>query len=162
MVRALLQPFIVWSYNVPPAHWVRDSTWAFPILEVFHLLGLTLLLGSVFLFALRCFGLTLQKDPTIRVARDMAPASLAGIIIMAFSGYLMFASGAIKYANNLAFQCKMALFFTAIVVHGVGYMRVRVASVGHDGSRVQWVMAGGLILLLWFGVGIAGRAIAFL
>src|SRR5689334_21434940 len=138
MVRALLDPFIVWSYNLAPAHWVRDSTWTFPILEVFHLLGLTLLLGSVSLFALRCFGLTLQKDPAIRVARDMAPASMAGVIIMAFSGYFMFASGAIKYANNVAFQYKMALFFTAIIVHGIGY--IRVASLTQDGYRARWVI----------------------
>ena len=160
MIRRLLDPFILWSDSLAAAQWVRGATWVFPILEVFHLLGLIVLFGAVGMFALRCGGFVFHKDSIVRVARDMGRVSLPAVTIMLVTGYLMFSSGATKYADNEAFQYKMTLLFAAIVVHLLVYARAANARV--DGRRALWVVVGSLLLLLWVGVGVAGRAIAFL
>jgi len=134
----------------------------FAILEVFHLLGLILLFGPLLMFALRCFGLSLQKDPILRIAREMIPVSTVGFALMSISGYLMFASAAMKYANNITFQYKMVFYFTAIIVHCLVYLKVRRMREERFQSNGVWMVMGGLLLLLWFSVGVAGRAIAFI
>jgi hypothetical protein len=160
MVRQLLDPFVIWSDRLAAAQWVRGATWVFPILEVVHLLGLILLFGSAGMFALRCWGLVFHKDSVVRIGRDMGRVSLAAAAVMIATGYLMFASGATKYADNQAFQYKMALLFAAVVAQGLVYARV--ARARADGGRTLWVVIGSLLLLLWVSVGVAGRAIAFL
>jgi hypothetical protein len=160
MLWQLLEPFITWSNNSAGAAWVRESKWTFGILEVFHLLGLILLFGSVLMFGLRCLGLSLQKDSVIRIARDMAPASAAGFAMMSISGYLMFASAATKYVENPSFQVKMSFYFFAIVTHSLIY--IKVFRTREERSKGLWALSGLALMLLWLGVGVAGRAIAFI
>ena len=66
-----LRPFIMSAYNAPVSLWVRESSWAFATLEVVHLFGLTMLLGSVLMLSLRSFGLTMRKHSIGQVARDL-------------------------------------------------------------------------------------------
>ncbi len=42
-----------WFYATPIAETIRNSTWLFPVIEAFHLLGLGLTVGSVLLVELR-------------------------------------------------------------------------------------------------------------
>ena len=55
MIHATL-PFFRWADHTWIAMWIRDSTWVFALLEVFHLFGLTLLLGTLVVVNLRLFG----------------------------------------------------------------------------------------------------------
>jgi cytochrome bd-type quinol oxidase subunit 2 len=152
----------MWSYNSSIAEWVRESQWAVAILEVFHLFGLIFLLGSVFMIGLRCFGLAMQRDPVEKVVRSLAPATLGGLALMTITGGLIFSSGVTRYVDSPPFQFKMFCYFSAIVIQCVIYI---VAFRKKDEDRrlnPMWMVMGGLAFLLWFGVGIAGRAIAFI
>jgi hypothetical protein len=67
--------------------------------------------------------------------------------------------------DSRSFQVKMSLYALAIVVQAAIYA---IALLKRDEDRppsytwtVIWMVIGGLATLLWFGVGIAGRAIAF-
>jgi hypothetical protein len=60
----------------------------------------------------------------------------------------------------------MSLYFIAIVVQTTIYAialfkKNEAPPVGHTWT-VIWMVIGGMATLLWFGVGIAGRAIAFI
>jgi hypothetical protein len=52
--------------STPAAAWVRGSVWAVPTLSVVHLFGLILLLGSIFMIALRCFGLAWRRSSRVK------------------------------------------------------------------------------------------------
>lgn len=162
MIWQVLEPLITWSYNTSIAEWIRGSKWAVAVLEVFHLFGLIFLLGSVFMIALRCFGLAMHRDPVERVVRNLAPATLGGLTLMTITGGLIFASGATRYVDNSSFQVKMSIYFFAIVVQCLIYiMALRKKDEDRRFSPI-WIVMGSLAMLLWFGVGIAGRAIAFI
>ena len=62
MLRQAIESTAAWAYTTPVAAWVRGSIWAVPTLSVVHLFGLILLLGSIFMIALRCFGLAWRRD----------------------------------------------------------------------------------------------------
>ena len=51
-----LLPFFQWCYQTGIGETIRDSTWLFPLIEAFHLLGLGLTVGAVLIVDLRLFG----------------------------------------------------------------------------------------------------------
>jgi hypothetical protein len=118
------------------------------------------------MIGLRCFGIVLHRDAVGQVVRSWAPTMLAGLALMTVTGGLIFSSGATRYVDSRSFQVKMSLYVIAIVVQAVIYA---IALLKKDEDRplgqtwtVIWMVVGGLAMLLWFGVGIAGRAIAFI
>jgi hypothetical protein len=100
VLRQAIESTAAWAYTTPVAEWVRGSVWAVPTLSVVHLFGLILLLGSIFMIALRCFGLAWRRDGPGSVVRTFAPATLVGLVLMIFSGSLLFASGADRYVAS--------------------------------------------------------------
>ena len=162
MIWYVLEPLVTWAYNTSISAWIRASQWAVAILEVFHLFGLIFLLGSVCMIALRAFGLVMQRDPVDRVVRNLAPATIGGLVLMTITGALIFSSGATRYIDSRSFQVKMVFYVLAITAQFATYvMALRKKDSGRRLSPL-WMVMGGLALLLWFGVGIAGRAIAFI
>ena len=68
-----LLPFFRWADHTWISVMIRDSTWAFALIEVFHLFGLTLLLGTLTVLNLRLFGWGLGGYPLKSVASDALP-----------------------------------------------------------------------------------------
>ena len=159
----ILEPIISWSYNTSISGWIRASKWAVAVLEVFHLFGLIFLLGSVFMIGLRCFGVVMRRDPVERIIRNLAPATLGGLGLMSVTGWLIFSSGATRYVDSKSFQVKMMFYAAAIIVQCAIYViALRKKDEDHRRLNPIWMVLGGLAMVLWFGVGIAGRAIAFI
>ena len=162
MIWHLLEPLVTWAYNTSVSEWIRASQWAVAVLEVFHLFGLIFLLGSVFMIALRAFGIVMREDPVDRVVRNLAPATIGGWLLMTITGSLIFASGATRYIDSRSFQIKMVFYVLAITGQCAIYI-IAFCKKGDDRPLVPlWMLMGALGLLLWFGVGLAGRAIAFI
>lgn len=86
--------------------------WAYPALEVLHLLGVALLLGNLVLLELRVFG----RGAALPVP-DLARLSLTlvaiGFSLAAVSGTVMFATQPGDLLANRAFTLKMLLLFVA-------------------------------------------------
>ena len=156
-----LRPFIMWAYNARLSLWIREAPWAFALLEVVHLFGLTILLGSILMLTLRFFGLTMRRHPIDQVARELAVGTAVGLGLIVFSGVLMFASGAVRYWVSGPFQFKMVCLLMAITVQSALYVRVTRRN-KNELSPLWTKIIGGLALLLWISVGAAGRAIAFM
>ena len=53
MLGESFKPYFEWAGNTWLGTTVRDTVWAFPLIETFHLLALAILLGSVLLINLR-------------------------------------------------------------------------------------------------------------
>ena len=91
---------MLWLFEWFEATWlgttVRDSLWAFPVLEAIHLLGLSLLGGSLLIVDLRMLGMGLTRQPIAALARDARPWLLAALALMAVTGVPLFLSEAVK------------------------------------------------------------------
>ncbi len=139
---------------------IRNSRIAFPIIENFHLFALTVLLGSLVVVVLRQFGLVYRSQPISEVASALRPWNRWSLVIMLTSGLLLFLSEAMKCYGNTSFRIKMLFLFFALLFQFTIYNRtVRGESASAPiGGKTAAVVA----LCLWFGVGLAGRAIGFL
>ena len=155
-----LRPVFVWFSNSLIAEAIRSSNWLFPAVEAVHIVALCVLLGAIFLLNFRLLGIALRSTPVSRLARDLAPWTLCSLIIILSTGVMLFSSEAMKCYESPPFQLKMILLFSAIVFHFTIYGRVTNANEG-DRSPLWGKLAAGVSLVLWFGIGFAGRAIAF-
>jgi hypothetical protein len=139
----------------PFATFVRESPWAYPTLEVVHLVGLGLVFGTLWLVELRLLG-RLQALGAVQLARAALPWTLAGFALSVASGLLLFASRADEFVANPAFLAKMGLILAAginaAVLHTQGPL---------DPSRRSTRVQAAVSLALWLGVIACGRWIAY-
>jgi hypothetical protein len=155
-----MSSFIDWCNQLAIGIAIRKSTWLFPIIETVHLIALTILLGSVVIVAMRLFGLTLRAQKTSKIATELAPWTMGAVVVMVLTGALLFVSEPVKCYNNPPFRIKMVLLLLAVLYHFTLY-RKWTRGIQPNFSEVQARIAAVLSLILWFGVGLAGRAIGF-
>ena len=142
-----------------PLVFIRDSRFGMPAVQSVHLLGLTLLLATVFLLDIRLADFGMTDWPLPRVEKQLRPWTIAGLLTVVLSGALIFVATPAKYLASNPFRVKMAMLVLAAVVQFV-FIR-RLAAREERRNRAVNVVVAAVSLTLWFGVGWAGRAIAF-
>ena len=155
-----LYPYFLWIENTRLGHGIRESKWTFTLAEVFHLLGLTLFLGTVLILALRLGNLVLRNKGVAETARELMPWSSAGLLLTILTGTLLFTSEATKCWGNVAFRYKVLFLSLAIPFQ---FTALRIVSRPDRQSLPPAVrkITALVAVLLWFGVAVAGRAIFF-
>ena len=160
MVWETLQPAVAWLGESALGGWLGQSPARVAGLFVVHLIGITLLLGGTVVISLRLLGAGFRSGPPAQLAREVAPWRTAGLALALLSGSLIFTGGAVSYFEGGWFRRKMALLVIALVFNVTWFRTVTRAPEGRF-SPWQTRVTAAVALLLWFGVGVAGRAIAF-
>src|SRR6266853_2736008 len=155
-----LLPFFQWCYGTPIGEGIRNSTWLFPVIEAFHLLGLGLVAGSVLLVDLRLLGVGLSKQPAAQLWAGARPWLLGGVTLMFASGIPLFLSASIKCLYSFAFWVKMTSLFLVLLFTFTVLRRVTQMDLTSD-RTVQGRVTALISLVLWFGVAWGGRWIGF-
>jgi hypothetical protein len=154
-----LLPLFHWVDASWLSHEIRASTWQFAIFEMIHLLGLTMVLGSLMVLDLRLFGVGIGRLRAAELARDLSAWMLSGLAIILISGVLLFFGEPMKLYGSPSFHVKMGLLGLAILFQ---FTIFRTIASRREASPLLSKLAGVVSLVLWFGVGLAGRAIGFL
>jgi hypothetical protein len=143
---------------------MHESIYAFPIVESCHVLGLCLFLGLAVLWDLRLLGVTLRGVAASEVSDRLLPYMWAGAVIMVVSGGMVFLNTPVRYYTNIFFRIKVVMLLLAVMnawVFQTGIYR-RVAEWERQGRTPRYAkMAGLASLVLWAGIVIAGRMIAY-
>ena len=135
--------------------WIASHPIAYPALEVLHIAGIALLLGSLVLLELRVWGLQAEL-PLRPLARLALGVTAVGFGLVLLSGLLMFAAQPAELLANRAFLIKLGLVqlagLNAVWFHGRD-------SLGRcDGlARAQTALSTGI----WLAAIICGRWIAY-
>jgi len=127
-------------------------------LQIFHVLGFVLLLASLVLINLRLLGLAFNSYSLPQLSREAGRLIWGGLALAVLSGALMFAASPTLYYYKPIFLYKIGLLVLAVVLQVLLYKRV-VASESPSPLLARGTVAFSLVL--WFGVGLAGRAIGF-
>ena len=155
-----LLPFFQWCYGTPVGEGIRNSTWLFPVIEAFHLLGLGLTAGAVLVVDLRLLGVGLRKQPVTQLWANAQPWLLGSVTVMFASGIPLFLSESIKCLYSFAFWVKMASLFM-VLLFTFTIMR-RVVQSHPTVDRPLLARSTAITsLILWFGVAWGGRWIGF-
>lgn len=153
-----IAPAFEWLQHTYLAETIRHSATLIATLEIVHLVGLTLLLGTILMVDLTLLGHGIGSYPVSRIARQLNRWTIAGLAVMLVSGPILLTSEAERCYKTPAFWVKMALLATALVFQFTLHRRVALAEPPVGGPAAK--LTGVLSLVLWFGVALAGKAIA--
>jgi hypothetical protein len=134
---------------------IASVPWLYPALEVVHIVGIGLLVGSLVLVELRIWGRGAEL-PLAPLARFGLRVTLFGFALAAASGTTMFLSQPGELLGNGPFIVKMALLACAGVNAAAFHWRGGIARFDAVG-RAQTLASLGL----WLAIIICGRSIAY-
>jgi hypothetical protein len=146
-------------------HWMRYTSGAMPIVESAHVLSAVLLFGTVLIVDLRLLGVADSSRAFTRVSRETLRLTWIAFVASVITGSLMFATSAVTYFGNPAFQLKaIALAAAGLNMALFQLLTARGVAAWNEGAapppRAARV-AGLLSLLLWAAVVLLGRWIGF-
>jgi uncharacterized membrane protein len=143
---------------------IRNSLYYFPFLESIHVIGLSLVFGTIVIVDLRLLGVASTRRPFERVSNDLLKWTWAAFAIVAVTGALMFMTNARVYTGNTAFRIKLILLALA----GLNMMMFELTAGrtiprwDHDRTAPAiGRIAAALSILLWIAVIFAGRVVGF-
>jgi hypothetical protein len=156
--------FLAWLEGTPFSTWMRESTWAEPIVETIHVLTLAVFLGFVLLLDLRLLDLTMRHRSVSELLQQLSPGLFGGFAVMVLTGILLFSGDPVAFYGTLFFKLKMIM----LVLAGVNLL-VFNATLGRrvtewDGQiHTPWgAKAAGMVsLVLWVAIVACGRGIAY-
>ncbi|MBV9742338.1 MAG: hypothetical protein JO099_01125 [Acidobacteriia bacterium] len=158
MLGESFRPYFEWCGNTWLGTTVRDTVWAFPLIETFHLLALAVLLGTVLIVNLRVFGLGKQYLSAAQLARLLEPWMLVSIGVLIATGIPMAFSEPMKCFESYSFPIKMAL----IVVGVISQFTIQRRWIIKDETRASKAkLAAILSIFIWTAVGAAGKGIPY-
>ncbi|WP_312513996.1 DUF6644 family protein [Massilia sp.] len=139
---------------------MRDDPWLYPVVEIVHIVGFSVLVGAVAMFDLRLLGLG-RTLPVRDLARHLLLWSWLALLLIVPSGLLMFSTQP-ELLDNRVFVLKLALIaaagLNALAFHAGPWRRAQ-----HWGAAppASARLHAGVSLLLWIGVIACGRLLAY-
>jgi hypothetical protein len=135
---------------------IELSSWGYPVLEIVHILGISMLLGNLVLLELRVFGRG-KNLPMADLARLSLGLAAFGFSLAALSGVLMFGTRPAELLSNRAFTLKMVLLFTAACNAGWFHARQSLEKLDFTARALMVVST-----VIWIAAVVCGRWIAYL
>jgi hypothetical protein len=160
VLKTIVQRFVQWCYYSKDYAFIRDSKYGIPLVQSLHLTGITLLLGTTVVLNLRLLGVGLKRLPLPLLSEQLWPWAKAGMVLTILAGIMVFLPDPTRYAHSGPFRLKMVLLCLALAYQFTVF-RKTVRTDPESRSRLRNVGLASVSLVLWFGVGWSGRAIAF-
>jgi hypothetical protein len=143
---------------------IRESLYLFPFIEAAHVIGLTMVFGTIAIIDLRLLGMASTRRPFSRMSSDIMRWTWAAFALTVMTGLLMFATNAAVYYHNFFFRAKMVMLACA----GVNILIFELTAVR---SMHRWdkdaaaPLAGKTVavvsLVVWISIIFLGRWIGF-
>jgi hypothetical protein len=153
-----MHAFSEWLSATPVSQIIQVTSWAIPSLQVVHIVCLATLFASAIVIALRVAGHGLAAEPLSTLAARFLSALWTCLLLLLISGSLLIVAEPGRTITNPVFYLKMSLLAVVIVITlwlgAVSRRQLERPSGLH-------VAAAALSLLLWAGIMVAGRYIAY-
>jgi hypothetical protein len=158
-----MAPWEIWVRSTALSHFVlAHELWVWPVLEMLHYIGLSMLFGTVGLFDLRVMGL-LKRIP-IGALHRLVPFGLAGYGLNLLTGLGFFSGHPDQYAYNSAFHWKLVFMSLAalnvLAFYATAFRPLRQLPPQAQAPRLARVLTA-VSLCCWIGVLSCGRLLTF-
>jgi uncharacterized membrane protein len=139
----------------------RGARWAWATCQTLHFMGLSLLMGVVFLVDLRMLGL--MKNVSFATLHRLLPWGMLGFSLNLFTGMCYFLAAPEQYTQNVTFYWKITL----VMIAGVNAIYFTVfegpwALKERDDAPLKIKMMAASAVVLWVGVMFCGLMLPFL
>jgi len=140
-----------------------SELWLYPLVEVVHIIGFSVLVGAVVMFDLRILGLS-KGIAVTALARHLLTWAVAALLLIVPAGLMMFSAHPHDFAGNDVFALKLCLIaaagLNALVFHVGTYRSVQQWNTHHKApglARTQALVS----MALWIAVICCGRLLAY-
>jgi uncharacterized membrane protein SirB2 len=158
----VLQQFCDWLSNTHVSLAIQSALWVVPAVQTVHILCVSLVMSSVAMLDLRLMGFVGRHQPVSQMTRRLLPWVWYSLIVLAATGVLLIIGEPTRELPNAAFQAKMAMLATVILVTFFIQRQSRKNPTYWESRRVAAALIGLGSLLLWVGIVTAGRWIAYI
>ena len=142
--------------------WIQATYWLWPILEIFHFFGLTLLMGGLIIVDLRMIGFLSYIG--LEEVKKLLPLVIFGFLVNLITGVLFLFGDPSRYSINIGFQIKMILVLLAGCNAAIYHLKVEPLFSNlnlTDRLPLAIKITGFTSLTLWAGVLLLGRLIPY-
>jgi hypothetical protein len=155
--------FAAWLQSTTLSRSIVQYPWIWPLCEIIHFIGLTLVIGIAGFFDLRLMGF--MRRVSVAAARDLMPLAITGFVINLATGATFFIGKPDQYVNNVAWWAKVfclvlaglnAMFFETTI--GVRTMTLGAG----DDTPLSAKIVGAVSLASWLGVLYWGRMLPYI
>jgi hypothetical protein len=143
---------------------LNESKYSFPVLECFHILGFIMLVGTTAVVDFRLLGVGMKHQTAADLAKNLAPWTLIGLVLVLLSGPMLYSSDPDMYwlpgsgvPGNRAFQIKLACLVVALIFNYSLHRKATVTGASPGGGKLIACAS----LALWAGVIAGGMFIGF-
>jgi len=158
----MLESFAVSIVDSPLTQWIQATYWLWPVMEIIHFMGLSLLLGGLIVVDLRMAGHFKILSPA--ATHQLLPLVLIGFGLNLVTGVLFFYGDPLRYSVNIGFQIKMVLValagLNALLYHWKVSPVMRTWDSNADSPPIAKIVAY-TSLTVWTGVLLCGRLIPY-
>ena len=141
---------------------IREGALLYPIIGGFHLLAIALFGGMLVMTDLRLLGWAMQRRTVSDVLEQFRAWKRVGFALVVLSGLLLAWAEPLKLYRSPSFWAKMALLLLvgvhALVFRNGVYENLNALDAG---LTLRTKLAAALSLMLWAGLIVTGRLIAF-
>jgi uncharacterized membrane protein SirB2 len=140
---------------------IKQAAWVVPTVQTIHILAIAVVASSALMLDLRLIGVFWANRPLEAVKARFLPLIWWPLLLLAATGIIMIAAEPARSLKNPAFQLKMLLLISALVVTWLfQFLHRRDAAFG-DGRRAAAVTLALVSIALWSSIIFAGRWIAY-
>jgi hypothetical protein len=135
---------------------IQTHFWAIPTLQIVHIVCLAVLFASALMLTLRVLGKAWREQPAGDIAARFTPPIWVCLVILLITGAMLISAEPGRTLTNYSFYLKMSMLVVAIALTLTVSSAARRSTLGgaHRGMAV-------ISMLLWAGIIVAGRYIAY-
>ena len=159
-----LMPWIQWLQDQPLTTSWRESAWGYPAIETSHVVTIIMFAGFVMMMDLRLVGMAFRETPFSYIQSRLFPLQMVGMVLSSITGTMLLVIDPMRFYNNIFFWIKVVMLVVA-GVNAIAFHRTTYKSVAAWDRDVRAPfparMAGAASLVLWSGIIVSGRLIAY-
>ena len=159
-----LNAICVWIDQTPLSQAIQATSWVVPTVQTVHILAIAVVASSALMIDLRLLGVFWADRPMKDVFSRFLPLVWWPLLILVATGVIMIIGEPARSLKNPAFQLKMLLLVTALIVTGLlQFFQRQDGAFGDLRStpRPLRVTMAVVSMLLWSAIIFAGRWIAY-
>ena len=160
-----LRHFAEWLSRTSPSLFVQNhNSWIIPTIQSIHIVGIGVLLGSIFMIDLRILGWAGTDQSLRQTTNRFAPWVTAALCLQLATGLLMVIGEPVRELVTFSFWLKMLLVAVSTLIAAIFQIMLR----KHDQRweqtlvnqrSIKWLAI--LTFLIWVCIIILGRLIAY-
>jgi hypothetical protein len=160
-----LRQFAEWlSTTFPSVLIQQNNSWAIPAIQSIHIVGIGVVLGSVFMIDLRILGLAGMDQTLGQTTRRFGPWLTGSLWLLLITGLLMVIGEPVRELVTISFWLKMFLVIAGTLIAFFFQRTLR----KHErmweealASRASVKALAIVTFLIWAGIIVLGRLIAY-